>query len=219
MKDNSMPHNQTAYSNDSVAQREAFITGKPPRIEALAGDEVVALAQKKTAKLRMAVDGESTPVAVSEIPEMLLALMCHPDLYESISGVSIQLMAQGTLSHRERELVILRVGWLWQAPYEWGEHVRIAKMVGISRDEIEAITQGSSAACWNEHEAALMKAAEELHAGAMVGDATWEVLARAFDDKQLFELLVLIGQFTLVAYFQNSLRFRLSEGNEGLNAR
>jgi hypothetical protein len=53
----------------------------------------------------------------------------------------------------------------------------------------------------------------------MISDATWEMLAKRLDEKQLFELAVLVGQFTTVAYFQNSLRLRLSEDNKGLRAR
>lgn len=53
----------------------------------------------------------------------------------------------------------------------------------------------------------------------MVSDGTWQELAARFDEQQLIELLVLVGQFTATAYFQNSLRLRLEKGNEGLFAR
>jgi len=203
----------------AVMLREALITGKPPRISALTTDEAIETAREQTAKLRLAVAGDSTPVNVSEIPEMLLSLMCHPDLYERVSALSVQLMAKNTLSLRDRELVVLRVGWLCQAPYEWGEHVRIAKLVGISIEEIDQVTLGSAAGCWGEHERALLKAVEELHENAMISDATWDTLSKTLEDSQLFELMIVVGQFTMVAYFQNSLRFRLSAGNEGLQAR
>ena len=53
----------------------------------------------------------------------------------------------------------------------------------------------------------------------MIGDGTWTELAQQFDEQQLVELLIVIGQFTATAYFQNALRLRLETGNEGLNAR
>lgn len=205
--------------DNAVQRREALITGKPPRIPALTTEEVIEMARQQTAKLRMAVAGDATPVEVAEIPEMLLALMCHPDLYERVSALSVQLMAKNTLSLRDRELAVLRTGWLCQAPYEWGEHVRIAKLVGITGEEIERVTAGSSAAGWSEHDRALLKAVEELHEGAMISDATWDALAATLDHAQLYELMIVVGQFTMVAYFQNACRFRLSAGNEGLRAR
>lgn len=43
--------------------------------------------------------------------------------------------------------------------------------------------------------------------------------SRGLNEKELFELAALIGQFTTVAYSQNALRLRLSDGNDGLRAR
>jgi 4-carboxymuconolactone decarboxylase len=115
--------------------------------------------------------------------------------------------------------VILRTAWLCQAPYAWGEHVRVGKRFGLNAEDVERVTQGSSASGWDEDERALLRATEELHSDAMISDATWEILSKRLDDKQLFELPVLGGQFTTVAYFQNALRLRLAPDNIGLRAR
>ena len=72
---------------------------------------------------------------------------------------------------------------------------------------------------WDDHERAILEAVEQLHENAMVSDQTWSTLAMRFDDHQMFELLILIGQFTATAYFQNSLRLRLEAKNAGLAAR
>jgi alkylhydroperoxidase family enzyme len=64
-----------------------------------------------------------------------------------------------------------------------------------------------------------VRAAEELYDDAVVSDGTWATLAKRLDDRQLIELLVVIGQYQAVAYYQNSLRLRLHEGNPGLKAR
>lgn len=106
---------------------------------------------------------------------------------------------------------------LLQAPYEWGEHVQHSKKYGLTVEEIERVTCGSAAPGWTAHEAAILRTCEALRADVFVSDETWAILARSFDEAQLFELLVLIGQFTNVAYFQNALR--LEPGNEGLAAR
>ncbi len=199
--------------------REHLILGHPPRIEAVRSDDNIRTAQEQVAKLRGATQGDASLVPVEAIPEMIIALMCHPELYQRVAGVSIQLLGSGALPARERELVVLRTGWLCQAPYEWGEHVRMAKREGVSEEEIQWVVEGSCAAGWHEQDRALLQATEELHTQQMISDATWNTLAKTLSEKQLFELTVLVGQFTTVAYFQNSLRFRLSEGNDGLKAR
>lgn len=193
--------------------------GKPPRILPIHSETVIKAAQEHTAKLR-GTSSNASPVAIADIPEMIVTLIgCHPELYERMADVSVQLLGKTTLPRRDFELLVLRTDWLCQSPYNWGEHVRIAKKFGITSEEIERVTQGSTASGWNPHESALIKAAEELHENAMLSDETWAVLAKNFSEQQLFELIVLVGQFTLVTYVQNSLRLRLSAGNEGLSAR
>lgn len=205
---------------EATKQRQEFILNSPPRILPIYSEEVIKAAQEHTAKLRGASSQNAAPVAVADIPEMVVTLIgCDADLYERMAAVSVQLLAKSTLPRRDFELVVLRTDWLCQSPYNWGEHVKIAKKFGITSDEIERVTQGSSAFNWSEHERALLKAAEELHENAILSDEAWTILTKSFNEKQLFELIVLVGQFTLVTYVQNSLRLRLSPGNEGLSAR
>lgn len=171
----------------------------------------------KPSESDMALGDPAALLAV--MPEILRVMLHHPRLFTSLTDVAIQLMGDGRLAPRERELAILRIAWLCQAPYEWGEHVIIAKKAGITSEEIERITLGSQAGGWSEHEQAILHATEELHACAVISDETWEILSRRFDDRQLIELLVLIGQYQATAYYQNSLRVRLMQGNRGLEAR
>jgi alkylhydroperoxidase family enzyme len=156
---------------------------------------------------------------VANLPEIVRTMLRHPELFARQTDIGIQLLGQGALSARDRELAVLRIGWLCKAPYEWGEHVHVAKKVGITSDEIERITIGSAAPEWCEHEQAILRAVEELHANAIISDATWATLAKRLDDRQLIELPIVIGQYQTVAYYQNSLKLRLHEGNLGLKAR
>jgi alkylhydroperoxidase family enzyme len=156
---------------------------------------------------------------IANLPEIVRTMLRHPDLFARQVDIGIQLLGRGALNPRDRELAILRIGWLCQAPYEWGEHVHVAKSLGISSTEIERVVQGSDAPGWGEHEQAILKATEELHRDAMISDATWAVLARRLDERQLIELPIVVGQYQAVAYYQNSLRLRLHEGNLGLKAR
>jgi alkylhydroperoxidase family enzyme len=46
---------------------------------------------------------------------------------------------KGNLDPRLRELAVLRVLWRCQAAYEWGNHYRLGRNAGLSREEIVAI--------------------------------------------------------------------------------
>lgn len=205
---------------EATSHRETLILGQPPRVLPTQAEAVVRAAQLHLTKLRGNAPETAGSVAIADIPDMVLTLLgCHPDLYELVASVSVYLLGKTTLPRRDFELLVLRTDWLCQSPYNWGEHVKIAKRSGVSAEEIERVICGSDATGWSEHDRALLRAAEELHADAMISDATWAILAKRFSEKQLFEVIVLVGQFTLVTYFQNSLRLRLSAGNEGLRAR
>jgi 4-carboxymuconolactone decarboxylase len=205
---------------DDIRRREAEVLGKPPRIPPLDRATIAKAAQESAARLRKAAFGDVPPLALDQIPEIVVTLLRYPELWESVSQLSIQLLGpSAVLPMRDRRLALLRTTWLCRAPYPWGEHVRQAREAGFGGEEIDRITIGSPAPGWSAHERAVLRAAEELHENAMISDPTWNALAETFDSNQLFELIVIIGQFTTVAYFENSLRLRLEPGNEGLSTR
>jgi alkylhydroperoxidase family enzyme len=206
---------EPAPSMAEIRAREAYILGSPPRILPLHVEQFDEKSDQVVTEIWKAM-GRSPE---GEMPEYFTTMLRHPELMQRHVELST-LFFRGELSARDRELAILRIAWLCQAPYEWGEHVRMGKRVAnFTPEEIEWITHGSVAPGWNEHEQAVLRAVEELYANAMISDKTWEVLARQLNDKQLLELPLLIGTYQSVAYLQNAVRFRLRPGNVGLSAR
>jgi 4-carboxymuconolactone decarboxylase len=194
--------------------REALILGKPPRIEPLQASEL----GKEAAETAMALRKAATGVSSAEVTEFTATMLRHPALYQRHVDLAIQLYG-GALAPRDRELAVLRVGWLSQAPYEWGQHVQIGKQIGLTAEEIERVQRGSMAPGWNEDDRTILRAVEELLDGAMISDETWAALSHRLDEKQLIELPLVIGQYLGIAYLQNALRLRLIPGNPGLSAR
>jgi len=204
---------QRGMSAFDIDAREADILGKPQRIRSLSLDELDEEALALVAKLR-----QSLKSATTKISDVFGLMLRHPALFRCQMEISIQL-AKGEITPRERELIILRVGWWCAAPYEWGEHVVIAKRNGISDEEIERITQGSSAAGWSTHEQAILRGVEELLGNQMICDETWATLACRWNERQLMEFPILVGQYFTTALQQNSLRVALDGENTGLRKR
>ena len=121
------------------------------------------------------------------------------------------LLRESSLPIRDRELLILRIGYLNQGAYEWAAHRGLALSVGISEDELKDITIGSSADSWSEWDSALLKAAEELHEAALVSEETWTTLSRQYDKRQMMEVVFTVGQYNLVAMYLNSLGVQFEE--------
>ena len=140
-------------------------------------------------------------------------LVRHPGLFRRWIPFGGKLLA-GKIPARDRELMILRTAWRCRAEYEWGQHCRIARQAGITTDELVRIAQGPDAPGWDPFDAALLRAVDELHDGSRVTDQTWAVLADRYDEKQLIELPMLIGQYHLVAFTMNTLQLEHEAGAE-----
>jgi short-subunit dehydrogenase/alkylhydroperoxidase family enzyme len=208
-----------ALRSQAVAERHDEIFGHPPRIPPLDRESAPLEVRAATDRLRKGVVGGDAPMPIDAIPEIMFTMQRYPGLWNRIMDLSIQIQGpESVLPVRDRKLAILRSGWLCRAPYEFGEHVNQSRRVGLTTQEIDRVKAGSEAAGWTDHERAILRAAEECIASAMVSDATWATLSRSLDDHQLVELLVVIGQFVATAYFQNSLRLRLEADNLGLAA-
>lgn len=139
----------------------------------------------------------------------------HPRLLKRWIVFGNHVLFRSSLPPRERELVILRIGWLCQAEYEWGQHVIIGKQAGLTDDEIARIKLGAESEGWDEFDATLLRATDELHHDACISDATWQALAARYNTNQLLDLVFAIGQYNLVSMVLNSLGVQLDEGISG----
>ena len=206
------PHAADAFV--ALSAREAEILGKPQRVAALPLGEVSQDVWKIVNDIRAGIGlGPAT-----DLPGYTLTLAKHPELFRRQFEMATALFL-GKLPPRDRELAVLRVGWLLGAPYEWGEHVQISQRYGVTSAEIERVTVGSQAPGWSEHDAAILRAVEEMLSNQTVSDATWSVLAKNWDEQQLLEFPMMVGQYICIAVVQNTLRIRLETGNPGLTRR
>jgi len=137
-------------------------------------------------------------------------LMHHPDLTRRWTVFAGHVLQKQTLPPRDRELLILRIGWLNQSEYEWAQHVEIAKRSGIGEAEIERVKQGPAAG-WRAEEAALLQAADDLFENSVVSDATWAALAARYSTQQLMDVVFTVGQYNLVSWALNSFGVPLDD--------
>ena len=195
----------------AATARHNQVLASGPRIDPLTNDSVSADAWNMVNTLRDSIGAGRIDV----MPEFMRQMAKHPDIFRCQMEMGTALF-RGRIPARERELAVLRISWLSGAPYEWGEHVEIGKRCGLSPDEVERVTQGAAAIGWTEHDAAILRAVEELMADFAISDETWSVLARFWDEQQLIELPMMVGQYLTTAFILNTLRVRLAEGNRGL---
>ena len=198
-----------------LAARQAEIVGKPQRIESIAREEFEEAALAHIRAIHAALGIETG----ADVPDYFGLIVKHPGVFRCQLDIGTMFFSEGRLPKRERELAVLRVGWLCRAPYEWGEHVDIGKRYGLTDAEVERVTIGSTAPEWDAHDRAILAGVEEMLADTMISDATWALLAESWDEAQLIEFPTLVGQYVATAIQQNSLRVRLAPDNPGLGYR
>lgn len=123
----------------------------------------------------------------------------HPKLMRSWLGFGGRLLQRSSFPDRERELVILRTAARCGSDYEWGQHVAIGQLAGLSDDEILACGPAAEPAGWSGQVAVLLRAVDELIDDHCIAADTWELLAAHAEEKQLIELPLLVGHYVMIA--------------------
>lgn len=145
---------------------------------------------------------------------IFLTLAKNPPLFDAFTRMGSHLLFKGELPPREREIVILRVGWRSQSEYEFGQHTVIGKQAGLTDDEVSRLARESLDG-WNDADAELVRMADELCADNVVSDDTWHVLSEHWSEAQLLELLMLAGYYRLVSGVLNSAGVALEPTTPG----
>ena len=139
----------------------------------------------------------------------------HHKLLKRWMVFAAHVLNKSTFPARERELVILRVGWLCKAEYEWAQHAVIGKKAGLTEAEIERIKQGPDAEGWSGADKTLLQATDELVGDAFISDAVWDKLRKSYDDQQIIDFIFAVGNYNLVSMMLNSLGVQLDPGLKG----
>jgi len=178
---------------------------KKPRVEPLSADQLDAETRELLERSKMQ----------GRILNVFSTLAHHPKLLKRWMVFAGHVLSKSSLPPREREMAILRIGWLCQAEYEWGQHVLIGREAGLTDEEIARIKTGPDAAGWSPFDAALLLAVDELREQALISDATWKKLAERYTTEQLLDLIFAVGQYNLVSMALNTLGVQLDEGIPG----
>jgi 4-carboxymuconolactone decarboxylase len=183
-----------------------------PRIPPLPTDQ---WGDDEVAALRSAFGDAGAARMLSEapagwrMPNVLATLIRHPALAGPFLTYNNVLLRTPALEPRLRELLILRVAWRTRSEYEWLQHVRLADRLGFTAAEIEALPHGANEGAWSSLEADLLAAADQLLDGYRIDDETWTRLTEHLDERQLIEVLFVVGTYSCLAMVFNGVGLAL----------
>jgi AhpD family alkylhydroperoxidase len=138
-------------------------------------------------------------------PNIFTTLARHRGLFRRWLVFAGALMPGGRLPRADTEMLILRVAHLAGCEYEWSHHARLGAKAGLTAEEIANLRRKVDAGAWPARKAALLRAADELHAHRRIGDAAWAALAAHLDEREIIELCMLVGHYEMLAMTLNSL--------------
>jgi AhpD family alkylhydroperoxidase len=152
------------------------------------------------ARLLGIASGASNP------PRLFTTLARNRRLFRAWLRFAGMLMPGGKLPRSDTEIVILRVAHNCGCEYEWRHHERLAESAGLDAEAVERVRHGPGASGWTPRQAALLRAADELHESHTMSDECWRELRPHLTDTRAIELCMLIGHYEMLAMTLNALR-------------
>lgn len=116
------------------------------------------------------------------------------------------LLDQLELDPKLRQLTILRVTHRIEAQYAWIQHVALAKVIGVSDEQISSLQQGRvEGDHFTTKEQLMLTFVDEVMQTPRVCDATFEQMRRLFSSRELVELLLVVGLYWTVGRVMTTL--------------
>jgi len=147
--------------------------------------------------------GERDPVATPGTPtgtpgDYWTTFALVPDILKMSYDSLFALMQPGrALKPRYRELAILRTGIVGDSRFEYSQHLKVARMVGIAEEQLAAIKGWATSDLFDATDRAVMAATDELVGRNLIEDATFAALKRHFSDAQIMELVFVIATWRM----------------------
>ena len=149
--------------------------------------------------------GKNTPVNVFG------TLMYNPRTMGSFFEYWVTSKLEMSLSGREQELIILRMGFLYKCNYVWKHHVPVAKEYGASETEIEAVKTSLLPSIFSAREYALLMLTEEMVEYRTIREEAWAKWSPELKQSELVDLISLVSQYVFFSLLNNSIQIEVEE--------
>lgn len=126
------------------------------------------------------------------------AFLLAPELGDALQRLGAAVRYATSLPPRIREGAILLVAARWDSAFERHAHEAVGRSVGLTDDELRALSRGEVPETGDATEVTALRLARAIAAGD-VSDAEWEVSAPVLGERAVFELTTLVGYYATLA--------------------
>lgn len=141
--------------------------------------------------------------AYEKLPNLnIFRMLGHSgDMLDSFIKLGNSILVYGDLDPVLREIAIVRTGVLRGSKYEVYQHEALSRKLGMSEDLIKGIHEGPDAKVFDDMQRMVMRFTDDVVKNTRASDATFNPLAEKLSHKEMQELVITIGFYTLVSNF------------------
>ncbi|MHA2009515.1 MAG: carboxymuconolactone decarboxylase family protein [Promethearchaeota archaeon] len=139
------------------------------------------------------------------LTNMSRTLVNNRNISDSIAKFATYITNGSLLPPRDREILIIRTGWLCKSEFELSAHLPLGVRLGLTGEEAYQILKGAEYEGWKPLDSALIRAADELHSKSFIKHETWEVLSKYYNNEQLMDVIFTVGHYNTMAMFLKSV--------------
>ncbi|MGR6923398.1 carboxymuconolactone decarboxylase family protein [[Actinomadura] parvosata] len=123
------------------------------------------------------------------------AMLLSPPVGDPLQELGAAVRYRSTLTDRARELAILVVAGHHDSAFERAAHEPIARELGFSEEQLQALRDGAPLTLGDPAESAVLRVARALVAKGDLDDEEFAALG----ERELFELTTLVGYYSTLA--------------------
>ena len=131
------------------------------------------------------------------------------DMVPGVSAMTKAVFTAKGVDPKLREMVVLRVAKKLNCPYEWQANIVMAKNVGCTQAEIDAMSSDGPVSDVSPAITLICTATDELTLSGTLSDDTLTQLRQSYDDTTCRKLILVISWFNLLSRFLNACRVPL----------
>lgn len=141
------------------------------------------------------------------VPNMFRTMAHRPEIFETIIAHMEAVLKTGTLSTALKELVIVRTSQLNRTPYCLASHTTIARRLGWTDEQIDALQNSAASPTFTEAEKVAIHLAEVMTLDAHeYSEANFSRLRSFYSEGEIVELMAAIGLFNYFNRFNDLLQ-------------
>lgn len=202
LTDKVMPkQNATVIEKEEATKTEVWARIQPKPMSEMRDEWVKILDRLPGAGLK----GRYTPINVFG------TLMYNPQTMASFLDYWVTSKQKMGLSGREQELIILRMGFLFNCNYVWKHHIPPAREFGVNDTEITAVKTKQLPLVFSARENALLMLSDEMVEYRTIRDEAWSKWSGELNSSELLDLVSIVSQYVFFTLLNNSFQLEIEE--------